>query len=143
MVQERSKPYSFNQPKPETTTKVRHSKAIVLVVDDDIRILRFIRESLKLADYEVITASDGEEAMALMNSTKPDIIVLDIVMSPMDGFEFLKKLRKTAKLPVIMMSVYLSAAQEAIALGADFFLNKPFNPDQLSREIKSLLDPPR
>ena len=112
---------------------------MVLVVDDDPRILRFIRMSLRTAGCDVLTAKDGEEALRLLDSAKPDIMVLDIVMSPMNGLEVLKRLRRSSKLPVIVMSAHSSSAQEALRLGASAFLSKPFNPDQLVREIKSLL----
>ena len=139
MTREEAKHDLTRGPTSETSPQAGHSRATVLVVDDDPRILRFIRTSLRLAGYEVVTVQGGGEALALVDSSKPDILVLDIVMSPMDGLEVLKRLRLTSQLPVIIMSAHSSAAQQALSLGADAFLGKPFTPDQLVSEIESVL----
>jgi DNA-binding response OmpR family regulator len=113
---------------------------LVLIVDDDARILNFIRPNLRLAGYDVIDAKDGEQALKLVQSEKPGIMILDILMSPMDGFEVLKKLRKFSEMPVIAISAHTSAAEEALSLGANDFLGKPFRPDELVKRIKALLN---
>ena len=110
-------------------------KLLILVVDDDIKILSFIRPTLRLAGYEVATATSGEEALTLIDTLKPDLILLDIVMSPMDGFEVLRKLRTFSELPVIATSAHASAAKRAFDLGANDFLDKPFRPDELAERI--------
>ena len=115
------------------------SKPLVLVIDDDVRILRFVGTSLRLAGLDVVTATGGEEALRLVESARPDIMLLDIVMSPMDGFGVLKSLRATSIMPVIAMSAHASAAGEALRLGANAFVNKPFRLDELVKEIKTLL----
>lgn len=116
------------------------SRLLVLVVDDDVRILSFLRPSLRLAGYNVITASGGEEALNLVNSEEPSIMLLDVIMSPIDGFDVLKRLRTFSKLPVIAVSAHASAAEKALNLGANDFLGKPFRPDELVKRIKSLLE---
>lgn len=116
------------------------SKILILVVDDDPRILSFIRPTLRLAGYDIVTATSGEEALNLVGSKKPSIMLLDIIMSPMDGFEVLKKLRAFSKLPVIAISAHTSAAEKALSLGANDFLGKPFRPDELIKRIKALLE---
>jgi DNA-binding response OmpR family regulator len=113
---------------------------LILVADDDVKILSFIRPSLRLAGYDVITATRGEEALNLAGSIKPDLMLLDILMSPMDGFEVLRKLRAVSDLPVIVISAHASAAEKAFKLGADDFLDKPFRPDELVRRINCLLN---
>ena len=124
----------------EALAKNHNGKAMVLVVDDDIRILNFIRLRLRLAGYNVITATDGEEALKLIDSKKPSIMLLDVVMAPMDGFEVLRRLRMVSELPVIAMSAHSSTAAEAISLGASDFMSKPFQPDELVKRIKVLLN---
>jgi DNA-binding response OmpR family regulator len=82
----------------------------------------------------------GEEALKLAESVKPDIMLLDILMSPMDGFEVLRRLRTTSELPVIAISAHVSAAVEALQLGASDFVAKPFRPDELVKMIEKTLN---
>lgn len=124
----------------ETSAQESDLKALVLVVDDDIRILNFLRPSLRLAGYKVITTTSGEEAFKLIDAEKPDVILLDILMSPMDGFEVLKRLRTFSQLPVIAVSAHTSVAEKAVSLGANDFLGKPFRPDELFKRIKAVLN---
>jgi DNA-binding response OmpR family regulator len=124
----------------DALTTENNSKILVLVVDDDIRILGFLRPSLKLAGYDVITATGGEEGLRLVDLEKPDIMILDILMTPMNGFEVLRKLRVTSELPVIAISAHASAAEKAFSFGASDFLGKPFVPNELVMRIKALLN---
>jgi DNA-binding response OmpR family regulator len=114
-------------------------KARVLVVDDDVMILRFLRTSLTLAGYDVVTATGGEEALRLQESAKPSIMLLDILMPVVDGFEVLRRLRAVSELPVVAFSAHASAAEEALRLGANDFLSKPFRPDEVVKRIEALL----
>ena len=116
-------------------------KMCILVVDDDERIRRFVRVNLLLSGYDVIEASSGKEAIALLESAKPDIMLLDMLMPVMDGFEVLKRLRPASSLPVIAFSAHTFAGEEALTLGADDFLSKPFNPDDLVNKINRLINP--
>jgi two-component system KDP operon response regulator KdpE len=113
----------------------------VLVVDDHPKVLRFIEIDLKLRGFKVITTASGEEALELVKSAKPDIMLLDIVMPGMDGFEVLKKLRAFTQLPVIAFSASPGNYDDAISLGANDFMHKPFDPDDMVRKIKALLRP--
>jgi DNA-binding response OmpR family regulator len=133
-------PPSSNKPVPNPSTQTSDSKVRVLVVDDDVKILRFIGSSLRLAGYDVSTATSGEEALQLVESKKPQIMVLDILMPVMDGFDVLRKLRTVSKVPVITISAHASAAEQALSLGANAFLAKPFRPDELIKKIEALLD---
>jgi CheY-like chemotaxis protein len=112
----------------------------LLVVDDDVKILRFLRSSLRLAGYDVVTAESGEEALQLMESAKPQCIILDVLMPVVDGFEVLKRLRADSELPVIAISAHASNAGQALSLGANVFLAKPFRPDELIKKIEALLE---
>jgi DNA-binding response OmpR family regulator len=115
------------------------AKKKILLVDDERGILKVLCIKLKLSGYEVITASGGHEALDLIASAKPDIMLLDIIMPGIDGFEVLQRLRQTSKLPVIVYSARPSNMQEALSLGADDFLAKPFDVDELVRRIETLL----
>jgi two-component system KDP operon response regulator KdpE len=118
-------------------TKVK--KQCVLVVDDHPKVLRFIEIDLKLRGFEVITTTSGSEALELVKSAKPDIMLLDIIMPEMDGFEVLEKLRNFTQLPVIAFSASPGNYRDAMRLGANDFMPKPFQPDEMVRKIKALL----
>ena len=112
----------------------------VLVVDDEVKILSFVRMSLRLSGYQVITTTSGEESLELIQSEKPDLLVLDIFMPGIDGFEVLRRLRTVSELPVIMMSSHSSASGQGLSLGASNFLAKPFRPYELVQRITALLN---
>ncbi len=116
-------------------------KQCVLVVDDHPRVLRFIEIDLKLRGFEVITTTSGGEALELIKSKKPDIMLLDIIMPEMDGFEVLKTLRAFSHLPVIAFSASHASQDDAIRLGANDFITKPFHPDEMARRIGALIGP--
>jgi len=124
----------------DTITAV-NSKKRVLVVDDEAGILRFVRISLSAAGYEVITASGGEEALQLVESQKPDIMLLDIVMEPVSGIDVLFRLRRASnKIPVIVFTAQNFIAESALSIGAKGYISKPIMPDQLVRKIEETLD---
>jgi two-component system KDP operon response regulator KdpE len=112
----------------------------VLVVDDHPKVLRFIEIDLKLRGFEVITTTSGEEALGLVKSAKPDIMLLDVIMPGMDGFEVLKKLRAFTQLPVIAFSASSGNYNGAMQLGANDFMIKPFQPDEMVSRIRALLN---
>ncbi|MFC1976683.1 response regulator transcription factor [Chloroflexota bacterium] len=112
----------------------------ILVVDDDEQILEFLRPKLKGAGYNVLTASNGVEALEQAKAQEPDLLVLDLVMPKMDGFETLKEIRNFSAMPVIFLSARGADTDKikGIELGADDYLSKPFNPDELIVRIKAL-----
>jgi DNA-binding response OmpR family regulator len=114
-------------------------KNLVLVIDDHPGVLKFIEIDLKLRGFEVVTALSGKEALALVKSARPDIILLDMIMPDMDGFQMLKELRTFSGLPVIAFSASPGNQDPALQSGADDFVHKPFDPDNMSRRIKELL----
>lgn len=116
-------------------------KRRVLVVDDQPKVLKFIEIYLKLRGFEVITTTSGEEALELVKSVRPDIVLLDIVMPGVDGFKVLEEIRTFSKLPVIAFSASAGNQEPALRLGADDFLHKPFVPDTAARKIEALLGP--
>jgi two-component system KDP operon response regulator KdpE len=114
-------------------------KKRILVVDDHPGVLKFIEIDLKLRGFEVFSATSGKETLELVRSAKPDIVLLDMIMPDMDGFELLKELRTFSDLPVIAFSASPGNQDPALQSGADDFVHKPFDPDDMSRRIMELL----
>jgi len=114
-------------------------KQCVLVVDDHPKVLRFIEINLKLHGYEVITTTSGQEALDLAKSVNPDILLLDIIMPGIDGFGVLKELRTYSNLPVIAFSASHESQDKAMQLGANDFIQKPFDADKIVSRMKKLL----
>jgi len=111
----------------------------VLVVDDDPRIVRFVYAYLAAKGFEVQTAASGEAALEKIRDQAPDIILLDMLMPARDGLSVLEELRVFSVVPVIALSANSSVAASALKLGANDFMKKPFNPDELAGRITSLL----
>jgi DNA-binding response OmpR family regulator len=112
----------------------------VLLVDDEERILNFLKAKLKASGYDVMTASNGVEALEQAQGQAPDLMVLDILMPKMDGFEALRQLRAFSLMPVIILSARGGDAEriKGLAMGADDYLAKPFNPDELVARIEAV-----
>jgi two-component system, OmpR family, KDP operon response regulator KdpE len=115
-------------------------KTSILLVDDEERILNFLKAKLKSTGYEVIIASNGIEALQQIKGKEPDVMVLDVMMPKMDGFETLKELRTFSSIPVIMLSGRGEDSDKikGLGMGADDYLSKPFNPDELVVRIESI-----
>jgi DNA-binding response OmpR family regulator len=116
----------------------------VLTVDDDDAIRCLVRENLELSGFEVIEAADGEAALRAVAAEKPDLVILDVKMPGMDGWNVLRTLRTdpaTATLPVVMLTVLADDANVARGwgIGADFYLTKPFEPLELVQVVTRLL----
>jgi len=111
-----------------------------LIVDDEERIINFLRTKLKASGYEVFTACNGVDALEQAHSQEPDLVVLDLLMPRMDGFEFLKEVRNFSGVPVIILSAREADADKirGLQLGADDYLPKPFNPDELVARIEAV-----
>lgn len=114
-------------------------KKLVLVVDDQPRVLTFVEIDLKLRGFDVITTVSGKEALEMINKKKPDIMLLDMIMPGLNGFEVLEKLRIFSKLPVIAFSASPGNQDLAIQAGANDFVHKPFDPDDMARRIRACL----
>jgi two-component system alkaline phosphatase synthesis response regulator PhoP/two-component system response regulator VicR len=108
----------------------------ILVVDDERHIVRLVQVNLEKVGYQVITAYDGVEALEQVGKEKPDMVILDVMMPRMDGFEVLKKLQadaKTRDIPVIMLTAKAQDADifRGWSSGVSSYLTKPFNPREL------------
>ena len=117
----------------------------ILVVDDEIYIVHILEFTLTMEGYEVITAADGEEALRKVETDRPDLVVLDIMMPRMDGYEVCRRLREdaeTRELPVILLSARGRPIdrEAGIEVGANDYIVKPFSPRRLLEKIRDLLD---
>jgi two-component system alkaline phosphatase synthesis response regulator PhoP/two-component system response regulator VicR len=115
----------------------------VLVCDDERHIVRLIQVNLEREGYNVVTAYDGKDGLEKVKAEKPDLMVLDVMMPYMDGFEVLKNLRRdpaTESLPVIMLTAKAQDKDvfEGYHYGADMYLTKPFNPRELIAFVKRI-----
>ena len=117
----------------------------ILAVDDEKHIVRLVQINLVKEGYEVTTATNGREALESVAASRPDLIVMDVMMPEMDGFEALQKLKdnsETANIPVIMLT---AKAQDADVFkgwqsGADLYLTKPFNPSELLTFVRRIFE---
>ncbi|HXA44578.1 MAG TPA: response regulator transcription factor [Candidatus Angelobacter sp.] len=119
-------------------------KPKILVVDDEPEAVELLEFNLKQAGYVVSTAGDGADALKRARSQTPDMIVLDVMLPEMDGFEICKSLRldsSTAKIPIIMLTAKAAEIDRVLGLelGADDYLTKPFSPRELLLRIKKIL----
>jgi DNA-binding response OmpR family regulator len=115
-------------------------KFCILLVDDEERIINFLKTKLKISGYDVLVATNGPEALEQFRTHEPDLVVLDLVMPRMDGFEVLKELRSFSSVPVIILSAKKDDVDKikGLHLGADDYLPKPFNPDELVARIEAV-----
>ena len=120
------------------------SKGKILVVDDEIYIVHILDFSLGMEGYEVVTALDGEQALEKLKAEKPDLIVLDIMMPKLDGYEVCKAIKsdpETRHIPVILLSAKGRNVDQKMGfdVGADDYITKPFSPRKLVERINQLL----
>ncbi|NOZ49306.1 MAG: response regulator transcription factor [Chloroflexi bacterium] len=114
---------------------------LILIVDDEPRMIKFVQFNLELDGFRVIGATDGMDAMEKVRTQLPDLMVLDVMMPRMDGFETLQRIREFSDVPVIMLTVKDEEEDKhaAFSAGADDYLTKPFSPRELSDRIKAVL----
>lgn len=113
----------------------------ILAVDDEQRMVRFIQLNLEQDGFEVITAYNGKDALEQVRTQLPDLILLDIMMPDINGFEVLKKIREVNNVPVIMLTAKGEEDDriQGLELGADDYITKPFSPRELVSRIRAVL----
>jgi len=113
----------------------------IMVVDDEANIRELIRLILKKEGFEVLEANDGVDALAKLDTNKVDLVVLDIMMPNMDGWEFCREVRDFCDLPILMLTAKgeISQKVKGFELGVDDYLIKPFEPEELTARVKALL----
>jgi two-component system OmpR family response regulator len=123
--------------RPQTTPEAR-----LLVVDDEPNILELLSASLRYAGFEVATAADGQQALALAESFRPDLLVLDVMMPGLDGFGVVRRLRSAGRhTPVVFLTARDAAADKVsgLTLGGDDYVTKPFSLDEVIARIRAVL----
>jgi DNA-binding response OmpR family regulator len=115
--------------------------AKVLLVDDEPNLLHTLRYSLRQAGYEVVTAVTGEEALAQARGERPDVVVLDVMLPGLDGFEVCRRLRGESSVPILMLTARTDEVDRVVGLevGADDYLTKPFSQRELVARLKAML----
>jgi two-component system KDP operon response regulator KdpE len=116
-------------------------KQRILVVDDELSIIKFTRANLEAAGYEIFTAMNGVEALQTFEAELPDMVILDIKMPKMDGFEVCRQIREWSQVPIIMLSALGSEENkvQCLDLGADDYITKPFGKNELIARIKAVM----
>jgi two-component system, OmpR family, alkaline phosphatase synthesis response regulator PhoP len=115
--------------------------APILVVDDDAKIVQLVRTYLEREGFRVTAANDGAQAVASFRSSRPSLIVLDLMLPELDGLEVCRVVREESDVPIIMLSARSSVADriQGISEGADDYLPKPFSPAELVARVKAVL----
>ncbi len=121
------------------TSEVTTLKKRVLVVDDEPGVGRVLRIRLRLSGYDVITTTNGGEAVEIVRTQRPDIVLLDVVMGEVSGLDVLDRVRNFSQVPVIIFTGHPEITHLASELGANDFIAKPFDPDILIRKIELAL----
>jgi len=120
---------------------IQFSHRKILVVDDEERMVRFIRLNLEHDGFLVVEAFDSHQAMNQLRKTLPDLILLDVMLPDIDGFEFLRMIRENHDIPVIMLTAKSEEDDRVrgLELGADDYVTKPFSPRELVSRVKAVL----
>jgi two-component system KDP operon response regulator KdpE len=116
-------------------------KERILIVDDELSILKFVRSNLEDRGYAVTSATNGEEALHIIERELPDLIILDVMMPKMDGFEVCRQLREWSQIPIIMLSACGDEKDKVkcLDLGADDYIVKPFGANELMARVSAVL----
>jgi DNA-binding response OmpR family regulator len=113
----------------------------VLVVDDEPEIVRIVRDYLERAGFAVLTAGDGEAAVAAARRQRPDLVVLDLTLPNLDGLDVARALRRDGEVPIIMLTARTEESDRVagLELGADDYVAKPFSPRELVARVRAVL----
>jgi DNA-binding response OmpR family regulator len=113
----------------------------ILIVEDEKSLVQVLRYNLEREGYRVAAAGDGEAGLALFHSERPDLVILDVMLPKLDGFEICKALRRSGKTPILMLTAKDSEVDKVLGLelGADDYVTKPFGVRELLARVKALL----
>jgi DNA-binding response OmpR family regulator len=116
-------------------------KTTILAADDDPQLLRLVTRNLQLEGYDVLEASDGQQALELIESDSPDLVLLDVMMPKMDGFTVCYRVREFSSVPIIIVTARGQDQDKVrgLDLGADDYLTKPFSVDELLARVRAVL----
>jgi DNA-binding response OmpR family regulator len=119
---------------PSKTTKI-------VTADDDPQLLRLVARNLQLEGYEVLTASDGQQALSLVEEHLPDLVLLDVMMPKLDGFSVCQRIREFSSLPIMILTARGQDQDKVrgLDLGADDYLTKPFSVEELLARVRAVL----
>ena len=113
----------------------------IMVVDDEKRLVSLVESYLSQEGYRVVSANNGKEALKVAQKEKPDLIVLDVMMPEMDGYEFMRRHRANNNTPIILLTARVDDEEKVIGLevGADDYMTKPFRPRELVARVRAVL----
>src|SRR5947209_12851659 len=116
-------------------------KTTIVTADDDPQLLRLVARNLQLEDYEVLTASDGKQALEQVENHTPDLVLLDVMMPKMDGFTVCQRIREFSNVPIIIITARGQDQDKVrgLDMGADDYLTKPFSVDELLARVRAVL----
>src|SRR5437773_11162572 len=116
-------------------------KTTILTADDDPQLLRLIARNLQFEGYDVLSASDGKQALELVEQHVPDLVILDVMMPKMDGFTVCQQVREFSSVPIIIVTARGQDQDKirGLDLGADDYLTKPFSVDELLARVRAVL----
>jgi len=113
----------------------------ILVIEDDPYMLQLLKRTLETEGYDVYLATDGVYGMSVLRETRPDLVLLDIMMPGPDGYQVLDSIRHYSEVPVIMVTAKteVDSVKNALSMGADDYIRKPFRPQELVARVKTKL----
>ena len=118
-----------------------NDRQCIMVVDDDQNMLKLLDRALELEGFDAIVVTDGNSALTTLEKIHPDLVILDIMMPVLDGFQTLNLIREQSNVPVIMLTARreITALQKSLSLGADDYVSKPFSTRALIARIRAKL----
>ncbi len=116
-------------------------KTSIMLVDDDPQLIRLVRANLESVGYRVLAATDARSTLKLVDMEMPDLIILDIMLPEIDGYELCRRIREFSAMPIIMLTAKVEDADKVrgLKLGADDYLTKPFNVQELLARVEAVL----
>ena len=116
-------------------------KATILVVDDEPHVVRLVKANLEPSGYKILTAADGEQALRAVQDEAPDLVILDIMLPKMDGYEVCRRIREFSPVPVVMLTARSAEVDlvHGFDVGADDYMTKPFAANELLVRVRAVL----